>query len=330
MSDGASTGLAYWKGVFSSLRVSPVVVHLSLAMATMAPGPAAPLMGFCSLPTMPSNWPTRSFSSLPTLSTVESGLKVPESTRTTLSWPAKGSARVLNTKAAMGPSSATSSSASSPCQAAWSRGEGKRSCTMSRIRPPPMFMSAEPQATGTSSPERTPARMPWATSSGVSSPSSRYFSMSSSSASAMFSTMVSRRDSTSSAMSPGISPSDTPPSASKSSALPPRTSTTPLKSSLEPMGMYRSTGLMPSMFTRLSKAMSKSARSRSILLMKTMEGRPAAWTSSQSFLVKGLAPSTASTVKTTPSAAVRENPMSPVKLLSPGVSMRKCVFFFQA
>ncbi len=68
--------------------------------------------------------------------------------------------------------------------------------------------------------------------------------------------------------------------------------------------------------------MEKSARSRSILLMNTMAGRPAFLTSSQRRRVRGLAPSTASTVKSTASTAARVKAMSPVKLPSPGVSTR--------
>jgi len=63
---------------------------------------------------------------------------------------------------------------------------------------------------------------------------------------------------------------------------------------------------MPRMFLRPSKAVWNSARSRSILLMKTTAGRAAVCTSDQALRVSGLTPSTASMTKTAPSAAARE------------------------
>ncbi len=49
--------------LLSLQSVSPVVVSLSLATATMAPGPAL-LIGFCSLPVTIKSWLNLSFDSL--------------------------------------------------------------------------------------------------------------------------------------------------------------------------------------------------------------------------------------------------------------------------
>ncbi len=178
----------------------------------------------------------RSFSPVVEFTTCASPAQEPDMMRSTESWPAKGSARVLNTNMDRGASGEEGRSPSWPTKAGRSRGEGNRRWMESRTCAPPAICRAEPQDTGTRAPASTPARRATSISSGVSSPSSRYFSMRASSDSAMFSMVASRRVATSSARSAGTSASVTLPPSPNMRALPANTSTRPLKSSLDPMG----------------------------------------------------------------------------------------------
>ena len=178
---------------------------------------------------------------------------------------------------------------------------------------PPLFSSEEPTTTGTRLALSTPLRSPEARSSSEREPSSRYFSISSSSDSAMFSTVVSCRSAASSAMASGMRASRTAPWTKASvtapfspniRALPPRMSTTPANTPSVMTGMYKVTGFMPSTEERPLKAISKSARSRSILLMNTKDGSPASRTAFQMRRVRGRTPSTASMTRTAASTPI--------------------------
>ena len=210
-----------------------------------------------------------------------------------------------------------------------SSGEGKRRAMASSSSRPPLFSSEEPTTTGTRLALSTPLRRPEARSSSEREPSSRYFSISSSSDSAMFSTVVSCRSAASSAMASGMRASVTAPFSPNIRALPPRMSTTPVNTPSVMTGMYRVTGFMPSTEERPLKAISKSARSRSILLMNTKDGSPASRTAFQMRRVRGRTPSTASMTRTAASTPISREGRSPVKLVSPGTSMRKWRSLFQ-
>ena len=193
---------------------------------------------------MYSRLPRRSFSSVREFFSVASPLMVPERIRKWESCPEKGSARVLKTKQATGPSgSAARSAPSRPAKGGRSRGEGSRASMAASTDSPPLFSRAEQASTGVSSPLSTPERRPVLRSSSERMPSSRYFSMSSSSLSAIFSTVTSRSRLTSSARAAGISASAAVPFSPNMRALPVSTSATPTKDSPWRMGNCSTTGL---------------------------------------------------------------------------------------
>ena len=155
----------------------------------------------------------RSLLSRVALSTVVSASSIPETTRRRVILPTSAVV-VLKTKADMG--SATSAERSSasplasvPCQAGRVSGEGKLLTMRSINGWMPMLRVAEPQSTGMRVPSVMAVARPLLISSSVSSPSSRYFSMSSSSVEAMPSISSSRAAPASSAMLAGTSPSVT-------------------------------------------------------------------------------------------------------------------------
>jgi len=221
-----------------------VRVLLSLATATMAPGPMGSLQGVWALPRIYSRLPRRSFSSVREFFSVASPEIVPERTRKSESCPAKGSASVLKTKQDTGPlGSGARSAPSRPAKGGRSRGDGSRASMAVSTASPPLFSSDEQASTGASSPLSTPDRRPVLRSSSERRPSSRYFSMSSSSLSAMFSTVTSRSRLTSSASAAGISASAVAPFSPNMRALPVSTSATPTKDSPWRIGSCSTTGL---------------------------------------------------------------------------------------
>jgi hypothetical protein len=111
-----------------ALRVSPVAVTLSLAVATMSPALACPA-ATCSLPWRKNSPPSFSSVSRVALATVPSGLVRPEKTRIREMRPVYGSEIVLNTMAAKGASGDGGTLVSSPLMVALtgpaSTGEGR-------------------------------------------------------------------------------------------------------------------------------------------------------------------------------------------------------------
>ena len=116
-------------GAFSSHSVSPVVVSLSLATATISPASAL-ASGDCFLPSRRSSWPKRSFDSRVELSTAASVCARPDITRKIESLPAKGSITVLNTNAENGAAGSAGADGSPfvgfwPCTGGRSLGAGR-------------------------------------------------------------------------------------------------------------------------------------------------------------------------------------------------------------
>ena len=128
-----------------------------------------------------------------------------------LSFPAKGSARVLKTRAEKGSSSAaflfmTSSDLGFlPSMGSLSEGFGNP-CTITSISwVTPILSVADPHTTGIIAPDFIPSYRVFSISLGSSVSPSRYFSMSSSLASTIFSIIDSRCSSIVSAISEGMS-----------------------------------------------------------------------------------------------------------------------------
>ncbi|OPY07915.1 MAG: hypothetical protein A4E66_01944 [Syntrophus sp. PtaB.Bin001] len=136
----------------------------------------------------------------------------------------------------------------------------------------PICFSAEPQVAGIIAPDKTPDLKPLFMSSGLISPLSKYFSMRFSSDSAISSIIVSRMFSASSFSSAGISATLYEPlGSSKIYAFWEIRSIIPLKFSSAPMGMKTGVTFLIRVLI-VSRAFEKLARSRSILLMKTIRG----------------------------------------------------------
>ena len=134
--------------------------------------------------------------------------------------------------------------------------DGSKSITASSTSRVPVCEGDAPTRTGTISPESTPALSPLVRSSWVSGSPSRYFVARSSSDSAIASVSRSRASSTSSSIPAGTS-------ASGSVRL-----IEPSKLASAPMGTWMGTQFLPKASFMELMALSKSAFSRSILLMK--------------------------------------------------------------
>ncbi len=106
------------------LSASKSLVCVSFSLATAPTSPAL-ISGtlLCVLPWSSTTWPRRSLTSLVTLCSVESALIVPETTRNIVMRPAKGSATVFQTNAALDPLSVLAIVASSTLNGR-SAGEG--------------------------------------------------------------------------------------------------------------------------------------------------------------------------------------------------------------
>ena len=165
-------------GAFSSESVSPVAVSLSLATAQISPAIAAGI-GDCFLPSSRKSCPKRSFTSRLVLSTVESLVARPETTRSTESLPAKGSMTVLNTSAANGAAGSAGRSTAEPVLASiasiggTSTGDAQSSTIASRSAVMPTPFGAAPTKSGRNFRPRTAVRSPRRISSSESSPLSR-------------------------------------------------------------------------------------------------------------------------------------------------------------
>ncbi len=176
--------------------------------------------------------------------TVESAFKVPVTTRNSVMRPANGSATVFHTKAQYDVASDGCTATSSPvltCLALVGRsaGDGPYDTTASRNGWTPMLTVADVQSTGNTLRARTARRSPATSSSCVSVPVSKNFSISASSASATISTSASRAAWALSFRPAGMSPSVALPlpSPAKVTAFRPTRSTTPWKAFSSPMGI---------------------------------------------------------------------------------------------
>ncbi len=142
--------------------------------------------------------PTRSRLPFTGFSTWSPEDSTPEYTRKKVRVPTKGSVAILKARAENGWSSSetrvstVSPSSSTPSMARTSVGAGRYSTTASSMACTPLFLNAEPHSAGTISLARVRMRSPCLISSSVSSPPSRYLSMSSSLASAAASIICSR------------------------------------------------------------------------------------------------------------------------------------------
>jgi hypothetical protein len=179
--------------------------------------------------------------SLVTLWTVESALSVPEITRNSVIRPAKGSATVFQMNAPTGPESLDSARASLPLFASVtatprSAGEGTNDTIASISACSPMLAVADAQTTGKIRPAPMPRFSPESSSSCVSVPASKNFSMSASSASATISMSASRAVAAARSRLAGTGASFTLPLPSVVEAFIETRSTTPVKLFSSPIG----------------------------------------------------------------------------------------------
>ncbi len=198
------------------------------------------------------------------------------------------------------------------------------SMTPSRTACTPLFLKAEPPMTGTISFASVRIRIPCLISASVSSPSSRYLSMSSSVASAAASIMYSRISATSSTISAGTSsywkvmPMS---SSDQMMALFLTRSITPRNSSSAPIVICSGTALAPRRSRSCSITPRKFAPARSILLTNTMRGTSYLLAWRQTVSVWGWTPEEPHSTTTAPSSTRSERSTSMVKSTCPGVSM---------
>ena len=94
------------------------MVSFSFAIAAISPTLAV-LMGVCFLPSIDNNWPNLSLTFFVELKMVDSESIFPDMTLRRLSFPANGSAKVLNIKAENGASSTASNSTFSTPSTLW-------------------------------------------------------------------------------------------------------------------------------------------------------------------------------------------------------------------
>ena len=175
-----------------------------------------------------------------------------------------------------------------------------------------------------------PLRRPATSSSSVSVPASKNFSISFSSFSATISTSASRAASTAAVMSAGTGPSVNAPLSSvlNVNAFRVTRSTMPLKLFSAPIGSW--IGMMVRVNVSRSDASDRSrlARSRSIRLRTTIRGSDSSSAASHAFSVWTIGPATASTTTSAPSATWSAARASARKFPMPGVSIRLifCLF----
>ncbi len=196
----------------------------------------------------------------------------------------------------------------------------------------PIFLSPDVQKTGKIFPARTPRLRPALSSSWVSVPASKNFSISASSASATISMSASRAALACSATVSGTAPSVIFPDSSPANvyAFIPTRSTTPVNPCSTPMGICTGTQFRPSTERMDSRARSRLARSRSSRLSAMSRG---SWNSSARphvFSVETSTPPTASMTTSAASAARRAARASLKKLPMPGVSMRLILVLFHS
>src|SRR3546814_8714619 len=180
----------------------------------------------------------------------------------------------------------------------------------------PLFLNAVPQKTGTLSTFRVLSRSPAMISSSLSSPPSRYLSISASLASAAASTMNERASAAFSASSAGISPySNTVPwdAVSQWMRFILTRSMTPSKPSSAPTGTCIGTAYAPRRERSCPTTLSKLAPVRSILLTNARRGTLylLAWRHTVSDC--GCTPPTAHSTNTAPSSTRSERSTSIVK-----------------
>ena len=242
---------------------------------------------------------------------------VPEVIFSRLSLPTNGSAMVLNTRAEKGWSSAHTRSTASPVfglvpSSTRPAGEGIRSMMLSSSLAMPTRLTLEQHTTGTTVPSTMPWRRPCIISSGDSSPSSKYFSISSSSAPAAASMMASRAFSTSPAMLAGMSMVfSVLPSPVK--ALFSSTQTTPANLPFSMMGSSMGAMWLPYLSVMLARALVKLAFSWSILLTTIMRAEWVLSHIAQAFSAPTSRPDTAPTTISAPSHTVIGPTCSPAK-----------------
>ena len=177
-------------GCTGSQSVSPVLVSASLVSTPMSPAMSLK-EGVSFLPHMVETEPALAVFSMLALVNCVLGVSTPEMILMREILPTKGSARVLKTCAEKGSSTEQTRSAGSFVLGlvprlgnAFSTGEGMRvTMKFSRLEMPSAG-SAAPQNTGVIVAAAMPLRRPRNFSSSVSSPVSKYFSISSSSAEA--------------------------------------------------------------------------------------------------------------------------------------------------
>ena len=193
-----------------------------------------------------------------------------------------------------------------------------------------MFASAEVHTSGNSLPALVAVRSPATSSSSVSVPASKNFSISASSASATISISASRAASTAAVMSAGMAASVNLPlsSVSKTSAFLATRSTTPRNARSSPSGSWIGMTVRWQVSRSDWSERSRLARSRSSRFRTISRGSPSSSAACQAFSVCTMTPATASTTTSAASHTCSAARASAKKLPMPGVSMRLifCLF----
>ena len=168
----------------------------------------------------------------------------------------------------------------------------------------PMFAVADAHSTGNTRPAATPRLSPASSSSCVSVPASKNFSISASSASATISISASRAACAGPSSSAGIALSEglPLPSAANVHAFIATRSTTPRNAFSSPIGSCTGTTARPNTARSDSSDRSRLARSRSSRLRTTMRGTSSSSAAAQIFSVETSTPATASTTTSAASA----------------------------
>jgi hypothetical protein len=268
--------------------------------------------------------------------TVESDFSAPEMTRNIVMRPANGSATVFHTNAAGAPDSAVGTSMSSPSAvrafSGRSSGDGANVTIASRIGCMPRLVPAEAHNTGNTRPAAMPRFRPPASSSCVSVPASKNFSISASSASATISISASRALVAADDRSAGTSPSVALPlpSVANVHARMVTTSTIPLKFFSSPIGIWIGMTVRPNTPRSDSSDRSTLERSRSSRLSTISRGTPSSVAASHTFSVETSTPDTASTTTRAESATRSAARASLRKLAIPGVSMKLILCLFHS
>src|SRR6056297_3091333 len=317
-------------GLSVSQSVSPVVTSFRPTAAAISPASTS-LISSRLLACIWTIRPTRSFFSFTELKTPVPLSSLPEYTRKNVSVPTNGSVAILKASAANGALSSASRvarvrslSSNSPSIARTSVGDGRYSITASSTACTPLFLNALPPSTGTNSLANVRIRIPRLISASVSSVPSRYLSIYSSVASAALSMRNSRISATCSAMSAGTSwYSKVIPWSSwfQMMHLFLTRSTTPLKSSSEPIVICNGTALAFSRSLNCFTTLMKSAPARSILFTNTMRGTSYLLSWRHTVSVCGCTPEEPQSTTTAPSSTRSERSTSMVKSTCPGVSI---------